>query len=110
CLAAGPWLARTFVRGKIATMITFPTGLLRAALAAGGALLIALNVATAAPARDKLDAPAAEAPRKHPRPQNRDRTQNLDFLFGALKAAPDAEAAKLVENRIEALWLASGSD
>jgi tetratricopeptide (TPR) repeat protein len=47
---------------------------------------------------------------KHPRPTNIDRSRNIDFLFGALKAAPDAEAAKLVENRILALWLASGSD
>jgi tetratricopeptide (TPR) repeat protein len=37
-------------------------------------------------------------------------TKNLDFLFGALKAAPDDDSAKLVENRIWALWLASGSD
>ena len=44
------------------------------------------------------------------RPQRGDRTRNLDFLFGALKAAPDAESAKQVENRIWALWLASGSD
>ena len=39
-----------------------------------------------------------------------DRTKNLDFLFEALKAAPDADSAKLVEGRIWALWLASGSD
>ncbi|MEA2927998.1 MAG: hypothetical protein QOG38_426 [Hyphomicrobiales bacterium] len=39
-----------------------------------------------------------------------DRTKNLDFLFEALKVAPGAEAAKLVESRIWALWLASGSD
>jgi tetratricopeptide (TPR) repeat protein len=39
-----------------------------------------------------------------------DRIKNLDFLFEALKVAPDAETAKLVESRIWALWLASGSD
>lgn len=39
-----------------------------------------------------------------------DRTKNLDFLFEALKVAPGADAAKLVESRIWALWLASGSD
>jgi tetratricopeptide (TPR) repeat protein len=49
-------------------------------------------------------------PEDLPRPQRGDRTRNLDFLFGALKAAPDDESAKLVENRIWALWLASGSD
>jgi tetratricopeptide (TPR) repeat protein len=51
-----------------------------------------------------------QPPKDLPRPQRGDRTRNLDFLFGALKAAPDAESAKLVENRIWALWLASGSD
>ncbi len=48
--------------------------------------------------------------RKHPRPNSVDRSKNLDFLFSALKTAPDADSAKLVETRILALWLASGSD
>jgi tetratricopeptide (TPR) repeat protein len=52
----------------------------------------------------------AEAPDKLPRAARGDRTKNLDFLFEALKAAPDADSAKLVENRIWALWFASGSD
>jgi tetratricopeptide (TPR) repeat protein len=47
---------------------------------------------------------------KLPRPQRGDRVQNLDFLFGALKAAPDATSAKAIEERIWALWFASGSD
>jgi tetratricopeptide (TPR) repeat protein len=51
-----------------------------------------------------------QPPKDLPRPQRGDRTRNLDFLFGALKAAPDAESAKQVENRIWALWIASGSD
>ena len=51
-----------------------------------------------------------QPPQDLPRPQQGDRTRNLDFLFGALKAAPDAASAKQVENRIWALWLASGSD
>jgi len=51
-----------------------------------------------------------QPPTDLPKPQRGDRTRNLDFLFGALKAAPDAESAKQVENRIWALWLASGSD
>ena len=51
-----------------------------------------------------------EPPAKLPRPQRGDRTQNLDFLFGALKAAPDAETAKAIEERIWALWYVSGSD
>jgi tetratricopeptide (TPR) repeat protein len=39
-----------------------------------------------------------------------DRTRNIDFLFDALKVAPDDDSAKGVENRIWALWLHSGSD
>lgn len=37
-------------------------------------------------------------------------TRSLDFLFGALKVAPDEESAKTIEDRIWAQWLASGSD
>ena len=51
-----------------------------------------------------------EPPAKLPKVARGDRTKNLDFLFEALKVAPDADAAKLVEGRIWALWLASGSD
>src|SRR5437763_1127559 len=51
-----------------------------------------------------------DAPDKLPRAPRGDRFKNLDFLFEALKAAPDADSAKLVETRIWALWLASGSD
>jgi len=36
--------------------------------------------------------------------------RGLDFLFGALKAAPDAASAKHVEARIWALWLQTPSD
>src|SRR5881397_2591527 len=39
-----------------------------------------------------------------------DRTRGLDFLFGALKAAPDEASAKHVEARIWALWLHTPSD
>src|SRR6478672_671172 len=39
-----------------------------------------------------------------------DRTRNLDFLFGALKAAPDDVTAKAIEERIWTLWTASQSD
>jgi tetratricopeptide (TPR) repeat protein len=51
-----------------------------------------------------------EAPDKLPRPQKGDRGHNIDFLFQALKVAPDDESAKLIEGRIWALWMASGSD
>jgi tetratricopeptide (TPR) repeat protein len=50
-----------------------------------------------------------EAPAKLPRVTG-DKTKNLDFLFGALKAAPDPESAKAVEGRIWAMWMATPSD
>jgi tetratricopeptide (TPR) repeat protein len=49
----------------------------------------------------------AQPPEKLPKLQ---RGQDLEFLFGALKAAPDADAAKAVEARIWALWMVSKSD
>src|SRR5262249_35606806 len=39
-----------------------------------------------------------------------DRTRNLDFLFGALKVAPDDVTAKAIEERIWALWTVTPSD
>src|SRR5262245_61372190 len=51
-----------------------------------------------------------EPPSEVPKAQRGDRTRNVDFLFEALKAAPDDESAKAIENRIWALWFASGSD
>jgi len=39
-----------------------------------------------------------------------DRTRSLDFLFGALKVAPDDTTAKAIEERIWAAWTASRSD
>ncbi|MGZ5961784.1 MAG: tetratricopeptide repeat protein [Rhizomicrobium sp.] len=45
-----------------------------------------------------------------PKAQRIDRSRNIDFLFDALKVAPDDDSAKGVENRIWALWLNSGSD
>lgn len=37
-------------------------------------------------------------------------TQDLNFLFGALKAAPDKESAQAIEQRIWAHWIISKSD
>ncbi len=51
-----------------------------------------------------------EPPKKLPHVTLEDRASNLDFLFGALKAAPDDETAKAVEQRIWALWTRSRSD
>lgn len=45
-----------------------------------------------------------------PRVERGERLRNLDFLFGALKVAPDGASAKAVENRIWAVWLRSGGD
>lgn len=50
-----------------------------------------------------------EPPAKLPKPENR-RVRGLDFLFGALKVAPDAESAKAVEARIWAIWSQTSSD
>src|SRR6476660_3140266 len=50
-----------------------------------------------------------EAPSKLPK-VGADRTRGLDFLFGALKAAPDQASAKHVEARIWALWMQTPSD
>jgi tetratricopeptide (TPR) repeat protein len=50
-----------------------------------------------------------EAPAKLPK-VGADRTKGLDFLFGALKAAPDEASARHVEARIWALWMQTPSD
>jgi tetratricopeptide (TPR) repeat protein len=39
-----------------------------------------------------------------------ERTHNIDFLFGALKAAPDDASAKAVEDRIWAVWTSAGNE
>jgi tetratricopeptide (TPR) repeat protein len=60
--------------------------------------------------------PPPKAQKKLPEPPGKlpkvgaDRTRGLDFLFGALKAAPDEASAKHVEARIWALWLQTPSD
>jgi tetratricopeptide (TPR) repeat protein len=51
----------------------------------------------------------SDVPGKLPQPLKGDRTRNIDFLFDALKAAPDDETARMIENRIWALWFVSGS-
>jgi tetratricopeptide (TPR) repeat protein len=73
--------------------------------------LFAAAVATA------VAAPAAAAPgdwvqppKKLPHVQRGDSPRNLDFLFGALKVAPDDVTAKAIEQRIWAQWAASRSD
>src|SRR3981189_3866108 len=61
-------------------------------------------------------APPAKPQKKLPEPPSKlpkvgaDRSRGLDFLFGALKAAPDEASAKHVEARIWALWMQTPSD
>jgi len=50
-----------------------------------------------------------EAPSKLPKVPA-DRGRGLEFLFGALKAAPDDASARAVEGRIWTLWLQTPSD
>ena len=93
------------------------SGIIRSGIGlAAVALMLAADPASAqgpdrAPPRpfdkgaDTLPAPPAKLPHVHA-----DRTRGLDFLFGALKAAPDEASARHVEARIWALWMATPSD
>jgi hypothetical protein len=49
-------------------------------------------------------------PDQLPKVQRGERTHNLDFLFGALRVAPDDVSAKAVEDRIWAVWTAAGNE
>ena len=60
-----------------------------------------------APPPGKEQKKLPEAPAKLPKV---DRGKNLDFLFGALKAAPDEASARHVEARIWAIWIQTPSD
>jgi len=53
---------------------------------------------------------AQEGKRRAPAAPKLDRSQRLDALYEALKAAPNARAAQAVEGRIEAMLMQSGSD
>jgi len=79
------------------------------------AILFAIVTAaapTVALAQDPQVAPARQkkSPELGKLPKAGDKTKGLDFLFGALKAAPDEASAKHVEARIWALWLQTPSD
>lgn len=83
-------------------------------LAIGVAVLAAMVATPAAAQAPQLTPPGKQkkmpqAPAKLPRVSG-EKTKNLDFLFGALKAAPDQESAKAVEARIWAVWTATPSD
>src|SRR6201996_457184 len=79
------------------------------------AMLFAMATAaapTAALAQDPQVAPARQKkpPELGKLPKAGDKTKGLDFLFGALKAAPDDASARHVEARIWAIWLQTPSD
>jgi tetratricopeptide (TPR) repeat protein len=82
-----------------------------------GILLAALIAAAPVGVRAQNDSPdppkqqkkLPEPPAKLPK-VGADRAHGLDFLFGALKAAPDEESARNVEARIWALWTQTTSD
>jgi tetratricopeptide (TPR) repeat protein len=84
-----------------------------ALLAAAFAVGLHLPAAVAAPGPTTPGPPPAAAipqPPKQLPNVGGDPTKNLDFLFGALKAAPDEESAKAIEERIWAVWVISRSD
>jgi tetratricopeptide (TPR) repeat protein len=79
------------------------------------AVLTAVPVAAFAQNKTQV-VPPPKAEKKLPEPPSKlpkvgaDRTRGLDFLFGALKAAPDEASARHVEARIWALWMQTPSD
>ncbi|MBS0248202.1 MAG: tetratricopeptide repeat protein [Proteobacteria bacterium] len=78
-----------------------PAIFLAAALAAG------LGCAALTPAQAEQGSwiePPANMPKKRPF------SEDLNFLFGALKVAPDDASAKAIEQRIWAQWIVSRSD
>jgi tetratricopeptide (TPR) repeat protein len=82
-----------------------------------GALMSTPAIAQAPPRNaPQIAPPETTEPKSLPQPPAslpqvpKDRAHGLDFLFGALKAAPDEDSAKHVEARIWALWSQTSSD
>jgi len=90
--------------------LRFPAFVVAAAMASAPIAPLAASAQPITPQPPGQAIEPMQPPTDLPHPQRGDRTRNLDFLFGALKAAPDDDSVKLVENRIWALWMASGSD
>ena len=86
--------------------LRFPAAILLTALMAMVPAVASAQDPHAAPRQQKKP---PEPPSKLPR-MGADRVRGLDFLFGALKAAPDEASAKHVEARIWALWMQTPSD
>jgi tetratricopeptide (TPR) repeat protein len=85
----------------------FRIAILVTAIATGVPAAFAQNDPVIPPPKSQKKLP--EAPSKLPKVGG-DRTRGLDFLFGALKAAPDQTSAKHVEARIWAMWMQTPSD
>jgi tetratricopeptide (TPR) repeat protein len=76
-------------------------------------LLVAGSVCTtpaAAQAPPKLEQKSLPQPPKDLPRVGGNRTRGLDFLFGALKVAPDDASARYVEARIWSIWMQTPSD
>jgi tetratricopeptide (TPR) repeat protein len=85
--------------------LRFLRGFLLAAVVALAPALVFAQEGPGASGQKKLP----EAPARQPK-SGADKARGLDFLFGALKAAPDEASAKHVEARIWAIWLQTPSD
>ena len=93
---------------RIAVLVTAGAILVTAVMMAAPTAVFAENDPRVIPppkAQKKLPEPPSKLPKV-----GADRTRGLDFLFGALKAAPDEASAKHVEARIWAQWLQTPSD
>lgn len=85
-----------------------------------GSMAVIMACAAAPPAAAQRNGPSPHAANPHqhlPQPPEKlppvspqEQGGNLDFLFGALKAAPDKDSAKHVEARIWASWSVTSSD
>lgn len=86
----------------------FQVMLIIAALAVSAGAPVAAQVVT--PPQPPGEGTWIEPPKTMPPVARGDRLRNLDFLFGALKVAPDDTSAKAIEGRIWAVWASSRSD
>jgi tetratricopeptide (TPR) repeat protein len=100
-------MALRFPRARNARSPALVAAALVAAVIAAVPLSASAQDAGKPPAKQQKKLP--EAPGKLPK-VGADRTRGLDFLFGALKVAPDEASAKHVEARIWALWMQTPSD
>src|ERR1700749_4619696 len=76
-----------------------------------GLLLAGLATAlTPLPSLAQQDGPADSSDKMQAFHHGGERTQSIDFLFGALKAAPDDASATAAENRIWAMWTNAAND